>query len=637
MLPELRRRLLVLLCALALHVSGLAAAAPSAPEPTAATAELQLAEARASAHDLLPYAGLLAAPADTAIEELRRPEVARRFLPSSQFGRPSDADSLWLRLRLRPAESPRERWLLHITNALLAGWTVTVYFQEARSWQHQSIQRTTPLAQRQIPDAAALFELGRMLQESHELYLHFSRRVVSNFYIYQPEQIVAETYQYLYFTKNIRVVFYGFIFGICTIIMLYGMVLYFSTRDPSAAWFSASMLGFVLYFMSREGIGFEIFWGQPPWIEPGLLLAPLGGAISSLSISRFTVNFLNIRGRRHWSSIITSLFTAIMLINSVIYAISLYSNTSITYGPYNVSAIGVSLTLVTLVCSRLRSGDPAIKWVLAGFVLAALGVVLQTLLLTSTLSPKIWNRHAMPVGLVLQVTLLAVALAYRMRSVQRTLVEREKSEKLLLAMLPAPIAQRLKAGESPIADRHAEVTVLFADIAGFTPLSSELPPERLVQALNTLFSRFDALTGERGLEKIKTIGDCYMVVGGLPSPRPDHAEAVAELALALLATVAEPQAAADPALRSIRIRIGIHCGSAVAGVIGTHKPAYDLWGDTVNTASRMESHGEPGRIHCTQAVYDKLHPTFEFSERRELEVRGKGRMPTYFLLRRRAP
>jgi class 3 adenylate cyclase len=430
-------------------------------------------------------------------------------------------------------------------------------------------------------------------------------------------------------------VFYGFIFGLCAIIIIYGIIVFFSTQDRSSAWFSTSMLGFVLYFLSREGIGFEILWGHEPWIKPGLILAPLGGVLSSLAISRFTINFLNIRTSRHWASIITTICVIIMSINTIIMAISLYRNLSMSYGFYNICAIIVSVTLVVLVCSRLRSGDPGIRWVLAAFVAAASGVVLQTLLLASVLSPAMWNRHAMPIGLVVQVELLAVALAYRMRNIQRTLLEREKSERLLLAMLPSPIAQRLKAGESPIADRHAEVTVLFADIAGFTPLSSELPPEQVVQTLNTLFSRFDALTGERCLEKIKTIGDCYMVVGGLPSPRPDHAEAVADLALALLATIDEAHGDADPALRSIRIRIGMHCGSAVAGVIGTHKPAYDLWGDTVNTASRMESHGEPGRIHCSQAVYDKLSATFEFSERRDLEIRGKGRMPTYFLLRRR--
>ena len=307
----------------------------------------------------------------------------------------------------------------------------------------------------------------------------------------------------------------------------------------------------------------------------------------------------------------------------------------VSHDIYNICTMTVSLTLVALGCTRLRSGIPAIGWLLASFVSAALGVVVHLLLLAALLPYTFLTRHAISIGVVLQVVLLAVAMAQRVRSIYVSLLEREKSEKLLLTMLPAAIAQRLKAGESPIADRHAEVTVLFADIAGFTPLSSALPPQQVVQTLSTLFSRFDALTSARKLEKIKTIGDCYMVVGGLPSPRPDHAEAVADLALDLLSALSAETDGLAPAWANVRIRIGLHCGSAVAGVIGTHKPAYDLWGDTVNTASRMESHGEPGRIHCSQAIRDTLAHAFEFQARGEIEVRGKGRMPTYFLLRRR--
>ncbi|HNN91788.1 MAG TPA: adenylate/guanylate cyclase domain-containing protein [Pseudomonadota bacterium] len=638
MLPVVRRRLLVLLvCALGLLGPSAGAAQSMGPTESRPQAVLALAETTADAVDLLPYLWFLAAPGETPLDALRRPELATAFQSSQRFGKPRDVRSVWARLRLRPSTDRHERWLLHISSTLIGGWTVTVYFRDESGWARQQISRRTPLAERPIPDSDAIFELDRMLQHDSEIYIHFENQVINNLYIFQIAQINAETYQHVYSQKTWRFVFYGFVFGICTIIIIYGIILFFSTRDASAAWFSASMLGFMLYFLSREGIGFEVFWGGRPWIEPGLILAPLGGTLSSLSISQFTLRFLHIENRRHWASVISSICVVIMALHTCKFAIALYTNTLMNYALYNVSAIIVSVTLVSLVCSRLRSADPAIKWVLAAFLAAATGVVLQTLLLISVIPPRVWNRHAMPLGLVLQVELLAVALSYRMRRIQAEFLEREKSEKLLLTMLPAPIAQRLKAGESPIADRHAEVTVLFADIAGFTPLSSSLPPEQVVQTLNTLFSRFDALTSARGLEKIKTIGDCYMVVGGLPHPRPDHAEAVADLALALLAAVEDDGPSADPGLRHIRIRIGLHCGSAVAGVIGRHKPAYDLWGDTVNTASRMESHGEPGRIHCSQAIYDKLAPAFEFSERREVEVRGKGRMPTYFLLRRKTP
>jgi class 3 adenylate cyclase len=206
--------------------------------------------------------------------------------------------------------------------------------------------------------------------------------------------------------------------------------------------------------------------------------------------------------------------------------------------------------------------------------------------------------------------------------------EREKSERLLLNVLPASIAARLKETEGVIADGFSDVTVLFADIVDFTRRSERIAPEQVVEVLNDLFSVFDALARERGLEKIKTIGDAYMVVGGLPEPRPDHAEAVAEMALAVRAEVAERD---DPSGRPLAVRIGIDTGPVVAGVIGTSKFSYDLWGDTVNTASRMESHGVPGCIQVTARTRERLQNHYRFAQRGPIQVKGKGTIVTYFL------
>jgi class 3 adenylate cyclase len=210
-------------------------------------------------------------------------------------------------------------------------------------------------------------------------------------------------------------------------------------------------------------------------------------------------------------------------------------------------------------------------------------------------------------------------------------LEREKSERLLLNVLPAPIAARLKQTEGLIADGFAEVTVLFADIVDFTSRSERIAPEQVVEVLNDLFSAFDRLACQRGLEKIKTIGDAYMVVGGLPEPRPDHAEAVAEMALAMLEEVA---GRSDPSGRPLAVRIGIDTGSVVAGVIGTSRFSYDLWGDTVNTASRMESHGVPGCIQVTGRTYRRLRDRYRFQRRGPIPVKGKGDVVTYFLVGR---
>ncbi|MFT3698417.1 MAG: adenylate/guanylate cyclase domain-containing protein [Kofleriaceae bacterium] len=200
----------------------------------------------------------------------------------------------------------------------------------------------------------------------------------------------------------------------------------------------------------------------------------------------------------------------------------------------------------------------------------------------------------------------------------------QTSERLLLNVLPEPIANRLKGGESLIVDRFEAVSVLFADICGFTTLSASTSPEKLVTMLNDLFSTFDKLAEKHGLEKIKTIGDAYMVVAGIPQPVADHAERMARMALDVLAAIK----AYDPALE---IRIGIHSGPVVAGVIGQKKFIYDLWGDTVNTASRMESHGLPNRVHVSEATAELLREHFELEARGEIDIKSKGKMRTYLL------
>ena len=211
-------------------------------------------------------------------------------------------------------------------------------------------------------------------------------------------------------------------------------------------------------------------------------------------------------------------------------------------------------------------------------------------------------------------------------------IEQEKSERLLLNILPKPIAERLKQEQGIIADSFNEVTVLFADIVGFTNLSSYTPPTELVIILNEIFSTLDELVEKHGLEKIKTIGDAYMVVGGLPTPRPDHAEAIADIALDMQKAISRLNITNG---QPLTIRIGIHTGPVVAGIIGVKKFSYDLWGDTVNLASRMESHGQAGCIQVTQDTYKLLKDRYEFKARGLTAVKGIGDMPTFFLTGKR--
>jgi class 3 adenylate cyclase len=223
------------------------------------------------------------------------------------------------------------------------------------------------------------------------------------------------------------------------------------------------------------------------------------------------------------------------------------------------------------------------------------------------------------------VLLLGEAVRTR-RALQR---EEERSERLLLNVLPQSIAARLKQHEDLIADGFPEVTVLFADLVDFTRRSRDATPERVVQVLDELFTAFDQLTRRHRLEKIKTIGDAYMVAGGPPDRRPGHAQAVADMALAMRDEVA---GRTDPSGQPLQVRIGIDTGPVVAGVIGQDKFSYDLWGDTVNTASRMESTGVPGCIQVTARTYQRLRDGYRLQRRGPVAVKGKGEMVTWFLV-----
>jgi class 3 adenylate cyclase len=237
-------------------------------------------------------------------------------------------------------------------------------------------------------------------------------------------------------------------------------------------------------------------------------------------------------------------------------------------------------------------------------------------------------RDSVPDVALLAATLL---LGEAVRARRALAAEQERSERLLLNVLPAPIAARLKQADGVIADAFPDVSVLFADIVDFTRRSRQVAPEEVVRVLNELFSVFDELAEQHGLEKIKTIGDAYMVAGGLPDPRPGHAESVAELALAMRDEVAKRS---DPDGEPLEVRIGIDTGPVVAGVIGRTRFIYDLWGDTVNTASRMESRGVAGCIQVTARTYQRLRDSYHFQRRGTIAVKGKGEMVTYFLLGR---
>ncbi len=296
-------------------------------------------------------------------------------------------------------------------------------------------------------------------------------------------------------------------------------------------------------------------------------------------------------------------------------------------GGFAASGVLMSWSILAPFCALMfQSIKQALWWFLAYLGLLALSLVFDDQF-RQWATPMSHMTSMLFFGMNIIGPALAIFLSmmYFVNAFQR---EHARSEALLLNILPEPVAQRLKAGEVVIADGYADVTILFADIVDFTKLAARTKPQQLVDLLNQLFSAFDRLTRRHGLEKIKTIGDAYMVVGGLPLARADHAAAIAEMALQMHAEAARVgQELGVP----LRLRIGIDSGPVVAGVIGEQKFAYDLWGDAVNTASRMESHGVADHTQLTESAYQRLKENYLCEKRGTISVKGKAEMTTYFL------
>jgi guanylate cyclase len=299
-----------------------------------------------------------------------------------------------------------------------------------------------------------------------------------------------------------------------------------------------------------------------------------------------------------------------------------------------VPSSGVVLWSLLAPIGALVFGAPRpALWLMAFLALVATAGVLDGSLRGTNALPD-WVRTAFSVLNIaaistLAVTLLAVFNRQRDQAMHLLAVEQGRSEDLLLNILPKQIAERLKAGERRIADAHEHATVLFADLVGSTALALELAPDALIGVLNDVFSGVDELAERHGVEKIRTIGDNWMGVSGVPRSRPDHAQAAVRMALDVRDFVNSYR---TPDGRNLAVRIGLNSGPLVAGVIGKHKFVYDIWSDTVNTASRMESQGVPGRVQVSDATYALVRNNFVCEERGAIDVRGHGALTTYFVL-----
>ena len=356
---------------------------------------------------------------------------------------------------------------------------------------------------------------------------------------------------------------------------------------------------------------------------------PLAGAIP-LSYSAFSLlTLLGFLATRRYDLYLTAQLVLILLLPFLLM---------VALGGFvNSSAVVLWSVLCPMAALVFDRPEKAPRWMLLYAGLLILGGALQPYVrLTNNLPPTM----IVPLFFVLNLgTVSGIAfflLFYFVREKDRAYrmlnLERERADQLLLNVLPKEVAPRLKQSGQTIAEHFDSASVLFADIVGSTTLFADMEPREIVDWLNEVFSAFDVLLDKYGLEKIRTIGDSYMVAAGVPSPRPDHARALALMALEMCEQLQQMPARNG---RRIAFRMGMNSGPMVGGVIGKTKFHYDLWGDTVNTASRMESHGEVGKIQVTQQTYELLRGEFDFEPRGFIPIKGKGDMQTWYLLGRR--
>lgn len=359
------------------------------------------------------------------------------------------------------------------------------------------------------------------------------------------------------------------------------------------------------------------------------MIAALGRGMTSAGIvyavSAFIVlsaTLLILTFPRFWLPVVSTMIIAII---PIILAVHVYS------GGFQ-SGLETAIWMLQMPLAAALFIGP--RFTIVSMIVYVLGVIVAAYLEPFALSfaPELAlsSRTSIAAGNLIMLGVIATAAGLYL--LQRVDHFRRRADNLLLNILPAPIAARLKESSETIADGYSEVTVLFADIVGSTLLFSQSEPAEAVDWLNEVFTMFDRLVERYGLEKIRTIGDNYMVASGVPIPRDDHAQAMALFALDMVRGLEEVPARRG---KSLVFRVGINSGPLVAGVIGRSKFQYDLWGDTVNIASRMESHGEAGKVHITGATYELLKDDFECVSRGVVPIKGKGKMETWFLVARK--
>lgn len=449
--------------------------------------------------------------------------------------------------------------------------------------------------------------------------------------------------------------FWGIYMGVMLFAFIYNLFIYISVRERIYMYYLLYILCSVAFYLGLEGFGFKFLWPHSPGLNP---MVPVFVSLTNCIITLFTLRLLRINKDQKvlfymgWSFIVIFIILAIMNIaGKFVVALTLSQLFSLLICIYFISAGIISL----------RKGVPTAKYFLLGWSTFLILVILFILALNNVIPSNFFTTHGIFIGHMTEVLLLSFALADRInllksenekkqkeiiiqleenqqlqtkvnRELEHKVAERteevvaqkERSEKLLLNILPEKIAEELMQTGVAIPKQFNSVTVLFTDFENFTGISQQLTPKDLVDELNKNFTMMDRIIEKNGLEKIKTIGDAYLAVSGLPDETEDHAHRAITAALEIRDYMLQDG-------NKFSIRIGVHSGQVVAGIVGVKKFAYDIWGDTVNTANRMESSGEPGKVNISSVTYEMVKDKFRCTHRGKIEAKGKGVMDMYFV------
>ncbi|MBK8395228.1 MAG: hypothetical protein IPL26_08280 [Leptospiraceae bacterium] len=570
--------------------------------------------------------------------------------------------TIWMRFQVKNQNSfLNDDWIFFVEYPQLD--VVNFYFPvDNEAEENRYIEKEGgdhfPFSRRSIESRVLNFKVPFDIKQNPIVYVKIKSKSTMHIPIYLAPQ------KEFYNRDGETQIIMGIYFGIMFIMGFYNLFLFFSLGERTYLYYVLTVFFSIIYMIAFHGFGYRYFWSDSPYFQSKIIL--LSGLLVTVSLNLFTSEFLE---TKKTFPLVDRILKAILYITIPIFILIFANDSFLPVIIVNIISLIYPILLISCGIMILRYGNKAARLYLVGWGIASVFGLFTILRVFGWIQElRLLNYLSILTG-ALEVSFFSFALADKINILKKDKIDAEEklittleeanlqlekrvkertkelsrsnkqNESLLLNILPSHVIQRIKQNdESLIVDPIPFASILFADVVGFTKLSQTVDPTELVVLLSNVFSHFDVLTMVHNLEKMKTIGDSYMVVGGLPGTIDNHLEAMADLALDLM-KFSHQQELIDLLMKypDFKIRVGMHCGPAVAGVIGVEKIAYDIWGDTVNTASRMESHGLPDMIHTSKQVYDILKGKFVFERRGMFDIKGKGMMETYFLMDKLPP